>query len=42
MRLPHETDLDGVDVALLGVPFDSGTSYRSGARRGSSTPAPCR
>src|SRR5919108_1233389 len=34
MRLPHQTDLTGVDVALLGVPFDSGTSYRSGARMG--------
>ena len=34
MRLPHQTDLTGVDVALLGVPFDSGTSYRSGARLG--------
>jgi arginase family enzyme len=32
MRLPHRTDLAGVDVALLGVPFDSGTSYRPGAR----------
>jgi agmatinase len=34
MRLPHVTDLAGVDVAILGVPFDSGTSYRSGARLG--------
>jgi agmatinase len=34
MRLPHQTDLEGVDVAMLGVPFDSGTSYRSGARLG--------
>jgi agmatinase len=34
MRLPHRTDLAGVDVALLGVPFDSGTSYRPGARLG--------
>lgn len=34
MRLPHQTDLAGVDVAMLGVPFDSGTSYRSGARMG--------
>jgi agmatinase len=34
MRLPHQTDLTGVDVAILGVPFDSGTSYRSGARLG--------
>ena len=28
MRLPHQTDLAGVDVAMLGVPYDSGTSYR--------------
>ena len=34
MRLPYTTDLHGVDVAILGVPFDSGTSYRSGARLG--------
>lgn len=34
MRLPHETDLAGVDVAIVGAPFDSGTSYRSGARLG--------
>jgi agmatinase len=34
LRLPHRTDLAGVDVAILGVPFDSGTSYRSGARLG--------
>lgn len=34
MRLPHQVDLSGVDVAILGVPFDSGTSYRSGARLG--------
>jgi agmatinase len=34
MRLPHQVDLHGVDVAILGVPFDSGTSYRSGARLG--------
>jgi agmatinase len=34
MRLPVTRDLTGVDVALLGVPFDSGTSYRSGARFG--------
>ncbi|HVD93608.1 MAG TPA: agmatinase [Vicinamibacterales bacterium] len=34
MRLPHQTDLSGVDVAMLGVPFDSGTSYRPGARLG--------
>jgi agmatinase len=34
MRLPHSLGLEGVDVAILGVPFDSGTSYRSGARLG--------
>jgi agmatinase len=34
MRLPYRTDLEGVDVAMLGVPFDSGTSYRPGARLG--------
>src|SRR3954447_5729935 len=34
MRLPHQTDLRGVDVAMLGVPFDGGTSYRPGARLG--------
>jgi agmatinase len=34
MRQPLSRDLNGVDVAILGVPFDSGTSYRSGARFG--------
>jgi agmatinase len=34
MRLPVVEDLRGVDVALLGVPFDSGTSYRPGTRLG--------
>ncbi|HVL69056.1 MAG TPA: agmatinase [Vicinamibacterales bacterium] len=34
MRLPHEPELRGADVGILGVPFDSGTSYRSGARLG--------
>jgi agmatinase len=34
MRLPVTRDLAGVDVAILGVPFDSGTSHRSGARFG--------
>jgi agmatinase/guanidinopropionase len=34
MRLPVSRDLNGVDAAILGVPFDSGTSYRSGARFG--------
>jgi agmatinase len=34
MRLPHVTDLAGVDVAVLGLPFDTATSFRSGARFG--------
>jgi agmatinase/guanidinopropionase len=34
MRLPATRELRGVDVAVMGVPFDSGTSYRSGTRFG--------
>jgi agmatinase len=34
MRLPYVTDLEGVDVAVLGLPFDTATSFRSGARFG--------
>jgi agmatinase len=34
MRLPHVTDLEGVDAAAVGIPFDTGTSYRTGARFG--------
>jgi agmatinase len=34
MRLPHVTDLAGVDVAAVGIPFDTATSYRTGARFG--------
>lgn len=33
-RRPHTRELPGVDVAILGVPYDSSTSYRSGARLG--------
>jgi agmatinase/guanidinopropionase len=34
MRLPATRELSGVDVAVMGVPFDSGVSNRSGARFG--------
>jgi agmatinase/guanidinopropionase len=34
MRCPASRDLEGVDVAIVGVPYDGGTSYRSGARLG--------
>lgn len=36
MRLPHTTDLSGIDFAVLGVPFDNGTSYKPGCRFGPS------
>ncbi len=32
MRLPHLTATEGVDFAVVGVPFDTGASYRVGAR----------
>jgi agmatinase len=34
MRLPHTTDLDGVDALVYGIPFDTATSYRTGPRFG--------
>ena len=32
MRLPFVENTRGLDVAIIGVPFDGGTSYRPGAR----------
>ena len=34
MRLPHVTDLAGVEAAAVGIPFDTATSFRAGARFG--------
>ena len=34
MRLPSANNLKGLDVAVLGVPMDIGTSWRSGTRMG--------
>jgi agmatinase len=34
MRLPHVPDPNALDIALVGVPFDGGTTYRAGARLG--------
>jgi agmatinase len=34
MRLPHMTHLEGVDFAIIGAPFDTGATYRVGARFG--------
>lgn len=33
-RLPRHDEVDHVDVGVLGIPFDSGVSYRPGARFG--------
>jgi agmatinase len=37
MRLPFVLELGGVDVAIVGVPFDTATSFRPGARFGPSS-----
>src|SRR4030095_8165251 len=34
MRLPHVEDPRGLDVAIVGVPYDGGTSHRARARLG--------
>ena len=35
-RLPQIDDVSDIDIALLGIPFDTGVSYRPGARFGPS------
>ncbi len=34
MRLPHEPDPAKLDIAIVGVPWDGGTTNRPGARHG--------
>jgi arginase family enzyme len=34
LRLPHHRTAADLDVAIVGIPFDGGTSYRAGARFG--------
>lgn len=34
MRAPYQPDLDGVDIAMYGVPYDGGVTNRPGARHG--------
>jgi len=34
MRAPYREDYDGVDIGLIGVPFDGGVTNRPGARHG--------
>jgi len=36
MQLPYTKDLQGVDVAVLGIPFDTGSPFRVGCRFGPS------
>ena len=33
-RLPELRDVESCDLAIVGIPFDTGTSYRPGARFG--------
>ena len=40
MRVPHAKALDGVDVAVVGIPFDTGSPFRVGSRFGPSA-IPC-
>ncbi|MBV8052300.1 MAG: agmatinase [Acidobacteriaceae bacterium] len=32
--MPHITDADELDIAMIGIPFDGGTTYRPGSRFG--------
>jgi Arginase family len=41
IRLPHIPDASRLDVALIGVPYDGGTSYRTGPRMGPRQSHPC-
>jgi guanidinopropionase len=34
MRLPHVTSAEGIDIALLGIPWDAATTNRPGTRHG--------
>jgi agmatinase len=34
MRLPHSQTTQGIDFAIIGVPWDGATSYRTGQRSG--------
>ncbi|MCY0878443.1 MAG: agmatinase [Firmicutes bacterium] len=33
-RLPYQRELQDIDVAFIGIPFDGGTTFRTGARMG--------
>lgn len=36
MKLPHTNNINDVNIAIVGLPFDTGTSYRPGSRFGPS------
>jgi guanidinopropionase len=42
MRVPFVHDLDEIDIAIAGVPFDGGVTARPGARFGPRESATCR
>jgi Arginase family len=42
MRLPHQPDPAQLDIALIGVPWDGGTTNRAGARHGPRESVTCR
>ena len=34
LRLPHQPDATDLDIALVGIPYDGGVTFRPGARHG--------
>jgi guanidinopropionase len=34
LRLPYQRELEGLDIALVGIPYDGGVTFRPGARHG--------
>ncbi|MBK5262662.1 MAG: arginase family protein, partial [Peptostreptococcaceae bacterium] len=34
MRIPNVREVEGVDVAIVGIPFDTASTYRTGSRFG--------
>jgi guanidinopropionase len=34
MRAPYRTDLENVDIGIIGIPYDGGLTFRTGARHG--------
>ena len=34
LRLPYQPDITELDIALVGIPYDGGVTFRPGARHG--------